>query len=334
MQSVCKLLTRLGRRLTRVRLATCSQALGVALLLSACQESRGTKDADPHAGRSAAEVPIKATAAQDAGVSSASSAGKSAAPEAHAEPCVLGGKTIPYGTTVDAPDGCNRCSCGPMGLLCSLMLCQAPRSCSGQAEDRCGDLEYCAYADGTHCGAAKASASAICQPRPDGCPDRRETVCGCDHKTYRNRCSAAHAGAAVLHTGACSGKGRGCVVQWVSYLDGETEVPAADGCNACTCTDGKLACSKRTCPPLAVCGGVSGQGCSDHEYCAYVGGGGCGATDATSVCRPRPNHCGREWIPVCGCDGRRYGNPCQAAWHGVGYGNPDSCDLSQLPGPW
>ena len=308
----------------------------IALLLSACQRSPGANGDLLQAHGSAGYGGEQAALASDASVALRAYAAEATADlDAAPVPCEVGGKIIPYGTRAPAGDGCNGCTCTSRGWLCTLKGCPDPhpRPCGGDDEDLCGDdsTHYCAFPDGARCGASRASAKGVCKSRPSDCTEERAPVCGCDRKTYTNRCWAAHGGTAVLHAGPCSGKGHSCVVHNVSYMDGDTRVPAADGCNTCTCTDGKLACSKRSCPAPSVCGGFTGKHCAEDEYCAYVSGEGCGANDVTSTCRPRPNQCERLAMWVCGCDGTAYMNPCQAARHGVGYGSRDSCDLTRSP---
>ncbi|MCP4816653.1 MAG: hypothetical protein GY888_29425, partial [Planctomycetaceae bacterium] len=59
---------------------------------------------------------------------------------------------------------------------------------------------------------------------------------------------------------------------------------------------------------LADGGCNSNADCDDADYCFSEEG--CGAP---GTCQEKPQLCTREFNPVCGCDGRTYGNPCNAA---------------------
>ncbi len=80
------------------------------------------------------------------------------------------------------------------------------RTCGGIAGLQCGADQFCNYEApaGQGCTGQIADAAGVCEATPDVCTDQYQPVCGCDKRTYSNRCEAHAAGVSVAKDGACA----------------------------------------------------------------------------------------------------------------------------------
>lgn len=282
------------------------------------------------------------------------------------------GECDEVGECVDRPDACARifdpvCGCDGQTYSNACVAasngisvdyageCRVEPPAGCETNRDCDAIEYCAK------GPASCDGVGECAARPRACPRIFDPVCGCDGVTYSNSCVAASSGVNVDYAGECRVEPpppAGCETNRdcdaVSYCNKDTgdcdgvgecvalprfctrEFRPVCGCDGVTYSNACVAASNGvSIDHVGACEEPPEEGCRTNRDCDAVSYCAKDPSDCDGIgeCRERPMFCPFNFDPVCGCDGRTYGNACAAAAEGVNISSEGECPVRPIGPP-